>query len=217
MQAILEFDIANELYEIPPDMINTMFGYRYVLRQSGSFHSPTKPSFISYDIDNQKFIVGTYVRCGKKVGVHLDSEKCFAQPKNRLVWFDKNDAVDLNDEFDSNTTTDTDSSSCWHYFSEMQGAVSARIHNNTIVWVSSSYGPIADSHLHVVDVSSSFTGECSQLDSIDMNEVPILRYPPGLEDLSVEQINDERYMWMVTEFGTRMVFVTSLKDILPAR
>ena len=95
--------------------------------------------------------------------------------------------------------------------------VSARVNSNTVVFVSSSYGPIADSHLHMVNVPSSFSGECSQIGSIDLNEVPILRYPPGLEDLSVEQIKDERYMWMVTEFGTRMVFVTPLNDILPAR
>ena len=49
-QAILEFDITNGLYELPTDMVESMFGYRYILRQSSSFHSPTKPSFIAYEM-----------------------------------------------------------------------------------------------------------------------------------------------------------------------
>jgi hypothetical protein len=101
----------------------------------------------------------------------------------------------------------------------MQGAASARIGNDTILWVSSSYGPIADSHLHVINMTSTFTGEClrsQQLDDIvDMMKVTIFRYPPGLEDLHIEQFDGVRYMWMVTEFGTRTVFATSLVDILP--
>ncbi|KAL7541002.1 hypothetical protein ACHAXR_010545 [Thalassiosira sp. AJA248-18] len=210
MQSILEFDIVSGLHEVPPEMMNSMFGYRYVLRQSSSFHSPTKPSYISYDIDNHKFVVGTYARCGKRIGVHVDSEKCFNQPENRLVWFDKND-VNLNHSADSNVT-DT---RC-HYFSEMQGAVSARVGNNTLVWVSSSYGPIGDSHLHLVNASSS---ECPQmsLDGSVLDEVAVLRYPPGLEDLHIERMKEMRYMWMTIEFGTRRVFATPLDNLLPLR
>jgi len=206
-QAILEFDIASGLYELPTDMMESMFGYRYVLKQSSSFRSPTKPSFMAYDIDLKKFIIGTYARCGNKVGTHIDTERCFTQPKNRLVWFDKN-----NDAMNSNNGS---SESCdWNYFSEMQGAVSASVANSTIVWVSSSYGPIADSHLHVVNASTSFTGECPYMD-IDLDRVPIFKFPPGLEDLHIETANDERYMWMVTEFGTRRVFATQVDNFLP--
>lgn len=198
-QSILEFDIASGLYELPSDMMDSMFGYRYVLRQSSSFHSPTKPSFISYDIDNEKFVVGTYARCGKKLGIHIDSESCFSQPKNRLVWFNKHD-VDLNS-----------TEPCWHYFSEMQGAVSARVDNSTIVWVSSSYGPIADSHLHVVRAPTSFNGECP---GVNLDEVSIFQFPPGLEDLHIEETEVRRYMWMATEFGTRMVLSTPIQNLL---
>lgn len=214
VQSILEFDIATGLYELPSHMRKNMFGHRYVLRQSGSFHSPTKPSFISYDIDSHKFVVGTYARCGKKVGIHSDSEKCLRQAKNRLVWFDKSD-VEVNGTDSNQSDTNHTDSSCWHYFSEMQGAVSARVGNNTIVWVSSSYGPIANSHLHVVNASSSFIGECPEMNGIVLDEVPILQFPPGLEDLHIEQTEDARYMWMTTEFGTRMVFATPLDRLLP--
>jgi hypothetical protein len=214
---IIEFDIVNDLYEVPSHFLDAMFGFRYLLRQSASFASPTKPSFLSYDVDNEKFVIGTYARCGPKIGIHLDSQDCLTRLENRLVWFDPKFA-NSNSLLYSNTTT-KDSFQCWHYFSEMQGAASARIGNDTILWVSSSYGPIADSHLHVINMTSTFTGEClrsQQLDDIvDMMKVTIFRYPPGLEDLHIEQFDGVRYMWMVTEFGTRTVFATSLVDILP--
>ncbi|KAL7555098.1 hypothetical protein ACHAWF_018710 [Thalassiosira exigua] len=201
-QSILEFDIANGLFGLPPEMRSSMFGHRYVLRQSSSFASPTKPSFISYDVSSGKFVVGTYSRCGKKVGVHLDSTNCFDRPNNRLVWFDKSHA-------ESNGT-----STCWHYFSEMQGATSAKVGTDTIIWVSSSYGPLGESHLHVVRASSAVNYECP-LNDIDLESVRILSFPPGLEDLHIEQTERGRYLWSVTEFGTRMVLSTPLENLLP--
>ena len=211
-QAILEFDITNGLYELPTNMVDSMFGYRYVLRQSSSFHSPTKPSFIAYDNDLNKFVIGTYARCGKKVGTHVDSEKCFTQPKNRLVWLDKN--KHSNNDADS---IDSSTDSCdWNYFSEMQGAVSAKINNSTIIWISSSYGPIANSHLHVVNASTSFTGDCPNID-LNKDEVQTFQFPPGLEDLHIETTatNDDKNIWMITEFGARRVFTAQVNNFLP--
>ena len=211
-QAILEFDIGSNLYQLPADM--NVLGYRYVLRQSSSFNSPIKPSFVSYDIDLDKFVIGTYARCGKKVGTHVDTEECFTQPKNRIVWFDKHEDKNVNQTNSSDTISNETDSCNWHYFSEMQGAVSASVGNGTIIWISSSYGPIADSHLHVVNASSSFIGECPQMD-FALDEIPIFQFPPGLEDLHIEQTTNERLMWMVTEFGTRRVFATHLDALLP--
>jgi hypothetical protein len=216
MQRILQFDLEYDLYEVPSKMIGVMFGHHYMLRQSASFASPIKPSFLSFDADNQKFVIGTYARCGPKVGIHLDSESCFTQSKNQLVWFDSNNSMDVNntillDQHDLNM-------SCWHYFSEMQGATSARVHNDTIVWVSSSYGPLADSHLHVVNVST-FTGDCSSsnLDGlVQLDRVTAYKHPPGLEDLHIEHLAEKRLLWMTTEFGSRMVFSSSLEDLLPS-
>ena len=211
MQQILKFDLANGLYEVNENNIGTvMFGHRYLLRQSASFPSPTKPSFMSYDNDNKMFLIGTYARCGPKVGIHLDSKKCLTQTNNRLVWIESS-------MVDSNESSTDDLFSCRNYFSEMQGAVSARVDNNTIVWVSSSYGPIAESHLHVVNMSS-IASKCMQSHQTDyfaeLDQITIFRYPPGLEDLHIEQLSDERFMWMNTEFGTRMVFATALMDII---
>ena len=206
---ILMFDIANGLYELPDDMQSNMSGFRYVLRQSSSFPSPIKPSFISYDSNFNKFVVGTYARCGNAIGKHVDSKDCFEgrdttlfpKLRPRLVWLDsKSD--------NSNTTK------CWSYFSEMQGAASAKFDNASMIWTSSSYGPISNSHLHVVNVSSSFTpADCPK---IDMDNVTTYILPPGLEDLHIEQTQDgRRFMWMLTEFGKRRVFMSPLEHLLP--
>eukprot|EP00578_Thalassiosira_sp_NH16_P002906 CAMPEP_0181136592 /NCGR_PEP_ID=MMETSP1071-20121207/33257_1 /TAXON_ID=35127 /ORGANISM="Thalassiosira sp., Strain NH16" /LENGTH=338 /DNA_ID=CAMNT_0023223295 /DNA_START=385 /DNA_END=1402 /DNA_ORIENTATION=+ len=206
-QSILEFDIASDLFRLSSEMMDSLYGYRYVLRQSSSFHSPTKPSFISYDIDNHEFVVGTYARCGGKFRIHAHSEECFNQPKNKLIWFEKDGGGGPN-------STDFNTHSCWHYFSEMQGAVSATVGNSTIVWVSSSYGAIAHSHLHIVNASTPFERGCLGGDIV-LDDVPVLRFPAGLEDLHIEESEDKRYIWMTTEFGTRVVFATQLVDLLP--
>ncbi|KAL7431661.1 hypothetical protein ACHAXH_003598 [Discostella pseudostelligera] len=204
---ILKFDISRDLYELPSeddDLVDeTMLGYRYLLRQSSSFRSPTKPSFLSYDMDHNKFVVGTYFRCGGKVGMHTDSKKCFDRSENRIAWVDKQHIVERNG------TIDGTCSNQWHYFSEMQGAASAIVDNVTRVWVSSSYGAVADSHLHVVDISPSSTLDCLGAgDILQVGDATILRFPPGLEDLHIEQSESDRYMWMLTEFEQRMVFAT---------
>jgi hypothetical protein len=203
-QKIREFDIGHDLYELPSDLINDdiLFGYRYILRQSSSFPSPTKPSFLSYDADRNKFVVGTYVRCGGKLGVHSDSANCYDRPENIIAWIDK--------KHNGDNATIEDSCTSRHYFSEMQGAASAIVGNLTRIWVSSSYGPVGDSHLHVVRISPSSTLECR----LDVQDITTFHFPPGLEDLHIEHTHRERNMWMATEFGPRMVFSTKLRLLL---
>ncbi|KAL3760078.1 hypothetical protein ACHAWU_006626 [Discostella pseudostelligera] len=210
---ILEFDIERGLYELPSeddDLVDeTMLGYRYLLRQSSSIRSPTKPSFLSYDNDHNQFVVGTYFRCGGKVGMHTDSKKCFDRPENRIVW------VDGERIGESNGTIDDSCSNLWHYFSEMQGAASAIVGNMTRVWVSSSYGAGADSHLHVIDISPLSKLEClGAHDIVRVEDATIFRFPPGLEDLHIKQSEADRFMWMLTEFEQRIVFATKLGLIL---
>jgi hypothetical protein len=202
MQSVIEFDVHNDLYELPQEMRDEMFGYRYVLVASASFHVPTKPSFISYDIDSDQFIVGTYSRCGNKVGIHVDSKNCYSQPNNKLVWFDK-DNVSLDSPMP-----------CGHYFSEMQGATSARVGKNTVIWVSSSYGGVGSSHLHMITTNILDSSACPDVDLSSSNSVATHRFLPGLEDLHIEQTGNGRYLWSLTEFGTRMVFATAINDLL---
>ncbi|KAL7445903.1 hypothetical protein ACHAXM_011722 [Skeletonema potamos] len=200
-QAIIEFDVANGLYEVPPSM-TSLLGYQYVLRASSSFHTPITPSFLSYDIDNRKFIVGTYAKCGNDaIHFHEDSENCFKQKKNNLLWFDKDD-VNL-----------TSPLPCEHYFPEMQGAVSLNWRDTTVTWVSSSYGAVSNSHLHTFR-SSPFDG-CPDVE-LGATKVNTYLFPPGLEDLHVEETTSpkERIMWLQTEFGVRQVFAVALGQLL---
>jgi len=153
-------------------------------------------------MDHNKFVVGTYFRCGGKVGMHTDSKKCFDRPENRIAWFDKERII-----AEKNGTINYSCYNQWHYFSEMQGAASAIVGNMTRVWVSSSYGAVADSHLHVIDISPSST-------LVRVEDATIFRFPPGLEDLHIEQSEADRFMWMLTEFEQRIVFATKLGLIL---
>jgi hypothetical protein len=201
-QSIIEFDVANDLYEVPPSM-TSLLGYRYVLRASSSFHTPITPSFLSYDIDNHKFIVGTYAKCGNDaIHVHEDSENCFKQKKNNLLWFDKND-VNL-----------TSPLPCEHYFPEMQGAVSLNWRDTTVTWVSSSYGAVSNSHLHIFR-TTPFDGGCPDVE-VGATKVNAYLFPPGLEDLHIEETKSPRVrlMWLQTEFGVRQVFAIPLGQLL---
>jgi len=177
---ILEFDLVDGLYEVPPH-VDAFLGHRYVLRTSGSsFRSPITPSFMSYDADRDVFVVGTYANCVGKMGVHSMSGECFDRPENRLVWLKGGDAVDANAAVVENDHRSGDNATSagaksgnvtsrnatlgnvsygsatggdsrpWHYISEMQGAASAIVGDSAVVWVSSSYGPIGDSHLHLI-------------------------------------------------------------------
>ena len=75
---ILQFDMNRGLFEVRRNETTSLFGHRYVLQQSRFFTSPTKSSFLSYDVDSRKFVIGTYSRCGPKVGIRTDLDNCFA-------------------------------------------------------------------------------------------------------------------------------------------
>ena len=207
-QSIIEFDVTNDLYasndffssEINKEVPSLLFEYQYVLRASSSFHTPIKPSFLSYDIDNQKFIVGTYAKCGKeRIHMHEDTEECMSGKNNNLLWFDR-DNVNL-----------TSPAPCEHYFPEMQGAVSVKNHDKTVIWTSSSYGAVLNSHLHTFRTTQPIDRECPEI--LEQNTY---LFPPGLEDLHIEDTISprNRFMWMQTEFGTRQVFAVPLGQLL---
>ena len=194
-QGIRVFDIARNLFEVPASLQSNLFGYRYILQSTSFFHVPTKPSFIGNDPDHSgMLLVGTYSHCGNAVGMHVDSESCTNRPDNRLVWLE------------DGTASMTWPKPCSPFFSEMQGAVSAQIADNTTTLIiASSYGPYAVSHLHIVN---NFDRLACKMPSDSVTE----HFPAGLEDLhiAVDPKSQSRFLWALTEFGTRMVFVTPL-------
>jgi len=56
---ILVFPL-DELYELSTEERSTYFNYRYVLKQKSSYDAPAKPSFLSYDWSQDKFLTGTF-------------------------------------------------------------------------------------------------------------------------------------------------------------
>ena len=199
-QGIRVFDIETSLFEVPESLQSEMFGYRYVLRSASFFHVPTKPSFIGFDPDLKMFLVGTYTHCGNAVGMHTDSPTCMSRPDNRLVWFqDGGGSVSMKRP-----------KPCSPLFSEMQGAVSVSTNDTTTLLISSSYGPYADSHLHIV---RNFDRRSCKMAEGDFQT---LHYPAGLEDLHIQEDSKSkrRYLWGLTEFGTRMVFAIPLDALL---
>ena len=199
-QGIRVFDIARNLFEVPDSLQSNLFGYRYVLQSTAFFHVPTKPSFIGNDPDHSgMLLVGTYSHCGNAVGMHVDSESCMSRPDNRLVWLEEG------------TASMTRPKPCNPFFSEMQGAVSAQMDDNTTTLIiASSYGPYADSHLHIIH---DFDRAACKMPSDGLD---ILHYPAGMEDLHIEvdPKSQGRNLWALTEFGNRMVFVTPLTALL---
>lgn len=199
-QGIRVFDIGTNLFEVPKALQSEMFGYRYVLRSASFFHVPTKPSFIGFDPDLKMFLVGTYTHCGNAVGMHTDSPTCMSRPDNRLVWFqDGGGSVSMKRP-----------KPCSPLFSEMQGAVSVSTNDTTTLLTSSSYGPYADSHLHIVRDFDRRSCKMAE------GNFQTLHYPAGLEDLHIQEDSKSkrRYLWGLTEFGTRMLFAIPLDALL---
>ena len=64
----------------------------------------------------------------------------------------------------------------------MQGAASATVGDSNVVWASSSYGPIRDSHLQLLRAALKRPASTNIL----AGEVRIFGFPLGLEKLYVE-------------------------------
>ena len=93
----------------------------------------------------------------------------------------------------------------------LQGAVSVKNHDKTVIWTSSSYGAVLNSHLHTCRTTQPIDRECPEI--LEQNTY---LFPPGLEDLHIEDTISprNRFMWMQTEFGTRQVFAVPLGQLL---
>eukprot|EP00984_Skeletonema_dohrnii_P005936 scaffold2109_cov111-Skeletonema_dohrnii-CCMP3373.AAC.1 len=96
----------------------------------------------------------------------------------------------------------------------MQGAVSLNWEDTTVIWTSSSYGAVSNSHLHEFR-TAPFGEGCPDVD-LGAAKVSTYLLPPGLEDLHIEEAksSNARFMWMQTEFGVRQVFTVPIKQLL---
>lgn len=193
--------LLNDIRKVPKKHKNTFYNYSYILKATEEYDVSIKPSFMSYDYNKNKILLGSFNNCIEKNDNPLG---CMLNKKNRLSWY----SVDI---------ASKKSSSCYPYFNQMQGAVSIANpnSNNDILFVASSYGRENKSRLQVVNMNK---GEC-YTKGIGMTNYRELLYPPGLEDMHISK--DSKNIWMLTEFGSneginnnRIVFNTNVKKLL---
>ena len=191
----------DKIKKIPKNKKSLFYNYKYVLQEERSYKVSIKPSFMSYDYDKNKVLIGEFNKCSNK---HTDSLKCTLNKNNRLSWY-------------TIGKENKKLASCAPYFSEMQGAVSFKdpVSSQHFLFTTSSYGIKNESHLHITNISSA---EC-YTDGSGMTNYRELSYPPGLEDMHVSK--DSKNVWMLTEFGpnegsknNRVVFTVKTEKLV---
>lgn len=106
----------------------SFMGYRYILRESGAYKVPTKPSFLAYDWSRSQFVVGTFT---DKSAHNVSGGESKASGA-KLAWY----AYPGWAQYASVRS---------NFYPQMQGAVS----EDNYLWTSHSYGRSNPSHLHV--------------------------------------------------------------------
>lgn len=200
---VYTFSTTNIRYIPPPDR-SAFYDYAYVMPRVGSYDVPITPSFISFDFSRNKFLVGTFYQCSS---YHEDTTECLNEPHDTFTWY-------------SAGTATTTTPSCQPFFSEMQGALSATMADDYVLWSSSSYGSSHDSHLHIATLLND---KCDSSSNISKTFRTVV-FPPGLEDLHRSGANSPYtdYIWSLTEFGsndgngnTRRVFAMDIESLMP--
>mmetsp|Transcript_26396 Transcript_26396/g.49518 ORF Transcript_26396/g.49518 Transcript_26396/m.49518 type:complete len:364 (+) Transcript_26396:40-1131(+) len=200
---VYTFSTTNIRY-IPSSDRSAFYDYAYVMPRVGSYDVPITPSFMSYDFSRSQFLVGTFYQCSS---YHEDTSECLNEPHDTFTWYS------------AGTATST-TPSCQPFFSEMQGAQSATMADEYVLWSSSSYGSSHESHLHIATLPDD---KCDSSSNVSKTFRTVV-YPPGLEDLHRSSASSPYadYVWSLTEFGsndgsgnTRRVFAMNIEDLMP--
>jgi hypothetical protein len=174
----------NDIKEVPANHLNDYYNYRYLLKMAPSATDslPINPSFVSYDWDEQKMLVGRFSNCGPI--------NCSNPANNQLIWYNR-DQVDRTSPFYNNL------------LGKMQGVGAANNLNQSNkkdVWVSTSFGYDNNSSLYAF--SYDFGINTLQNQSVDLdNNYARFVLPPGIEDIHVSPNSDT--IWTLTEFSPR--------------
>ncbi|MCT4638291.1 MAG: T9SS type A sorting domain-containing protein [Bacteroidales bacterium] len=204
IDALYRFPLS-DIREVPVDHRDDYYNYRYIIAMDEKVDSmPINPSFVSYDWDDNRFVMGSFVKADDEI------------EKERMMWFESG-KVDKTSPYFA------------HVFHKMQGIATMTDPNNPenkLVWTASSYGYNKSSYLRCFSYKFPENTEQGQLLDINRNYVS-RAMKPGLEDLHLDENNE--YLWSLTEFspkhGTllclgdsdndRDVFAFAVKDILP--
>lgn len=174
--------------EVPSADRDSFHNYRYIIRRESSYTVDIKPSFLSYNWDNNEFVVGAYNNCrndgGNEDGPHDNAPECF-KDKNKIGWY----SSIVNNEI-------SDFRRCGYFYSEMQGAALASSRAagyDRNFWISASWGRGHDSTLYYGQLN---TNTCEFTKIASQKKI----YPAGLEDIHYALTSDN--IWMLTEFGS---------------
>ena len=172
----------DQIKEVPAAFQSTFYNYGYILaRAPNAIDSmPINPSFVSYDWDDEKMVLGSFQNCGPI--------NCPSPEFNRLLWYNIGMVNTSTPYYDG-------------LFGNMQGLGSANnLHNSNKkdIWVSTSYGAVNNSVLFTFNYDFGINTVQDQTVSIGDNYAKFA-FPPGIEDIHLSPDNDT--IWTLTEFS----------------
>jgi hypothetical protein len=183
------------------------YDYVYILARTGGESVPITPSFISYDYDQQKMLVGKFQECEDLA--HGDPYCGAEDSLNKAGWYDLGNYNGSSPYYSG-------------FIGKMQGMASKldpMDPNRTIVWIATSY-KVVSSHLFVF--SHEFEEDTVQAQIANMgNDFFGYTLKAGMEDLYLEENGQD--LWSLTEFGmniydefrNRIVFCFDVADVPP--
>jgi len=173
----------NKIKELPE--AEAKYDYTYILIEEFNYKSPITPSFMSYDKDQKKMLIGTF------------AEKPSNSKPNLLLWYkvpeNKKEATAFNSSIDKILVYRLPDE-----YKKIQGMAASKAANGkTIIWLSTSFGADNRSNFYkmLVDINVN-TPKSPKIISVSSSES--IKYPPGLEDTYLSQ-DDE--LWLLTEFA----------------
>lgn len=161
------------------------YDYTYILIEEYNYKVPITPSYMSYDKDQKKMLIGTF------------AEDPSSSNPNLMAWYkapkNKQEAIVFNTSIDKIPVYRLPNE-----YKKIQGmAASKAINGKTILWLSTSFG--ADNRSNFYKMYIELNGKTPKNpEIITVNSSESKKYPPGLEDTYLSQ-NDE--VWLLTEFA----------------
>ena len=173
----------NKIKELPET--EAIHDYRFILMEEYNYKSPIKPSFISYDKDLGKILIGTF------------EEVPSSSKPNLMAWYkapeNQKEATEFNSSIDKISVYRLPDK-----YKKIQGMAASKVENGkTVLWLSTSFGADNRSNFYemFIDINEN-TLKSPEIISVSSSDSR--KYPPGLEDL---HLSEENELWLLTEFA----------------
>jgi hypothetical protein len=157
----------NKIKELPE--AEAIHDYRFILMEEYNYKSPIKPSFIAYDKDLGKILIGTF------------AEEPSSSNPNLMAWYkapeNEKEATEFNSAIDKISVYRLPDK-----YKKIQGMAASKADNGkTILWLSTSFGADNRSNFYemFIDINAS-TPKSPEIISVSKSDSK--KYPPGLED-----------------------------------